>query len=260
MRASLLLGCVVLVFALPAVAQTMPEPLVRALTYLGEQRSYSWESINTDPGPVEHTVQTRRGAVSVVQQSTSPNVRGSLDRNGDTLLQREWSDGMRLDTFVPKSGLTVTRTPEGWLGEREILALQTEESVRGGDPARLAWLRRADRPDIRRPDQELVPLLNARTVVEQPESDTYILRARIRRGVSGPVDPEDNSPTVDITLTIRVRSGLVRDYDVAIEGTQLVGRSRVSVSDHRTVILSYVPVSRVDVPAEARAKAADTRR
>src|ERR1044072_631585 len=79
-----------------------PTALASALEYLRDQKSYSWEVINGDPGPVAQQFETRRGTVTTVQQNMAPNTKGQIDRNGDTLLQREWSDGLRLDTIITK--------------------------------------------------------------------------------------------------------------------------------------------------------------
>ncbi len=139
-----------------------PTALATALEHLRDQKSYSWEVINADPGPVAQQFETRRGSVLSVQQSTSPNLKGQLDRNGDMLIRREWSDGLRLETIIAADGSMITKTPEGWLTDREILTAQAEERLRGQAPTpRYNWLRRADRPDIRRPDQELVPFLKS---------------------------------------------------------------------------------------------------
>ena len=98
-----------------------PAALVAALENLRDQKSYSWEVINSDPGPVEQKIETRRGTVTTVQQNTSPNLKGQIDRHGDMLICREWVDGIRLDTIITANGSMVTKTPEGWLSDREIL-------------------------------------------------------------------------------------------------------------------------------------------
>ena len=77
-----------------------PAALTSALEYLRDQKSYSWEAINADPGPVAQQFETRRGTITTVQQSTAPNLKGQIDRNGDMLIQREWSDGLRLDSII----------------------------------------------------------------------------------------------------------------------------------------------------------------
>src|SRR5215207_6540439 len=91
---------VLLFFSTPILAAAPPAALVSSLEYLRDQKSYSWEVINGDPGPVAQQFQTRRGTVTTVQQSTAPNMKGQVDRNGDMLIQREWSDGLRLDTII----------------------------------------------------------------------------------------------------------------------------------------------------------------
>src|SRR5947207_15670543 len=93
-------------------AAPVPPAVVNALEYLRDQRSYSWEVINGDPGPVAQSVETRRGTVTTVQQNTSPHVTGSIDLNGDTLVRREWPDGLQLDTIVTADGKTITNTPK----------------------------------------------------------------------------------------------------------------------------------------------------
>src|SRR5688572_9083413 len=92
-----------------------PPAVSRSLEYLRAQKSYSWEVINADPGPQAQQLKTRRGKATIVQQNLSPHVKGTIDRNGDTLIQREWSDGVRLDTIITADGAMVTNTPDGWM-------------------------------------------------------------------------------------------------------------------------------------------------
>jgi hypothetical protein len=243
------------VFALSAVAAP-PAALALAIEKLGAQKSYSWEVINSDPGPVRQQFQTRRGKITMIQQNTSPHLRGSVDLNGDMLIVREWADGLRLDTIVTSRGGVVTRTPEGWMTDREILSALAEEQLKASSATpRHVWLRRADRPDLNRPDQELVPLLRSTGEFEVSD-DTYVTRGHVRPGASAGGNPEDAGPPVAVDLTINLSHGLIRDYEVKLEATRSVTRARVQVpvSAQKIVILTYLPVSRIDVPAEARAK------
>lgn len=233
-----------------------PNALASALEYLRDQKSYSWEMINGDPGPVAQQFETRRGTVTTVQQSMSPNMKGQLDRNGTMLIQREWSDGLRLDTIITIDGTMVTKTPEGWLTDREILTAQAEERLRGQAPTpRYLWLRRADRPDIRRPDQELVPFLKSNGEFEALV-DGYVARIRSRAGDPSKPNEDDAEPGTNVTVTMNLRGGIIRDYEVKVEGTRRATRARIAVpvSEQRIVILTYVPVSRIDIPPEAREK------
>jgi hypothetical protein len=248
---------VVLAVASTTVASAAPPAaLASALEYLRDQKSYSWEVINGDPGPVAQQFETRRGTVTTVQQSMAPNMKGKLDRNGDMLIQREWSDGLRLDTVITADGAMVTNTPEGWLTDREILTAQAEERLRGQTPTqRFLWLRRADRPDIRRPDQELAPFLKSMAEFETL-ADTYIARIRSRTGDPAKPNEDESEPATNVTVTMNLRGGVIRDYEVKIEATRRATRARIAVpvSEQRIVIVTYVPVSRIDVPPEAREK------
>ena len=233
-----------------------PAALVSALEHLRDQKSYSWEVINADPGPVAQQFETKRGTITSVQQSMSPNIRGQIDRNGDVFIRREWSDGLRLETVITADGAMVTHTPEGWLTDREILTAQAEERLRGQAlTPRYLWLRRADRPDIRRPDQELVPFLKSTGEFEFT-GDSYIARIRSRAGDPGKPNDSDDEPGSSVTVTMNLRSGVIRDYEVKVEATRRATRARISVpvSDQRVVILTYVPVSRIDVPSAAQEK------
>lgn len=233
-----------------------PNSLSSALEYLRDQKSYSWQIINADPGPVESRVETRRGTITTVQQNVSPNLKGQIDRNGDILITREWADGLRLDTIITKDGSMVTKTPEGWLSDRDILTAQAEERLKGQEPtARFQWLRRADRPDIHRPDLELVPFLKSNAEFEST-GEGYIARLRSRAGDPAKPNDDDAEPATNITVTMNLRGGVIRDYEVKIEGTRRTGRSRLSipVSEERIVILTYVPVNRIDIPTDAREK------
>ena len=233
-----------------------PAALTSALEYLRDQKSYSWEAINADPGPVAQQFETRRGTITTVQQSTAPNLKGQIDRNGDMLIQREWADGLRLDSIITADGTMVTKTPEGWLTDREILTAQAEERLRGQSPtARYLWLRRADRPDLRRPDQELVPFLKSNGEIEAL-GDSYVAKLRSRAGDPSKPNEDDAEPGTNVTVTMNLRGGIIRDYEVKIEGTRRATRARIAVpvSEQRIVIVTYVPVSRIDIPKEAAEK------
>jgi hypothetical protein len=248
---------VILALASTSLASAAPPAaLAAALEYLRDQKSYSWEVINTDPGVVKQEFETRRGTVTTLQQSMTPNMKGQVDRNGDMLIRREWSDGLRLDTVIAADGAVVTNTPEGWLTDREILTAQAEERMRAQTPTqRSLWLRRADRPDIRRPDQELVPFLKSTTQFEVL-ADTFIARLRSRSGDPAKPNDDEAEAATSVTITMNLRGGVVRDYEVKLEGTRRATRARIAVpvSEQRTVIITYVPVSRIDIPPEAREK------
>jgi hypothetical protein len=246
----LFLACTTVVMAAP------PSALASALEYLRDQKSYSWEVINGDPGPVAQQFRTRRGTVTTVQQSLAPNIKGQVDRNGNMLIEREWSDGLKLETIITKDGAMITKTPEGWLTDREILTAQADERLRGQAPtARYLWLRRADRPDIRRPDQELVPFLKSNAEFEAL-ADSYVTKIRSRAGDPAKPNEDDAEPGTNVTVTMNLRGGMIRDYEVKLEGTRRATRARIAVpvTEQRIVILTYVPVSRIDIPYEAREK------
>ena len=233
-----------------------PAALSSALEILRDQKSYSWEVINADPGPVAQQFETRRGTVTSVQQSTAPNMKGQIDRQGDMLIRREWADGLRLDTIITADGAMVTKTPEGWLTDREILTAQAEERLRAQKPSeRYLWLSRADRPNIRRPDQELVPFLKSAGEFEST-GDGYIARIRSRAGDPAKPNEDDAEPATNVTVTMNLRAGMIRDYEVKIDATRRATRARIAipVTEQRIVIVTYVPVSRIDIPAEAREK------
>jgi hypothetical protein len=243
-------------FALAAATPAFAAPplaLATALERLRDQKSYSWEVINADPGPVAQQIETRRGTVTTVQQNMSPNMKGAIDRNGDMLIQRDWSDGVRLDTVIAADGTMITKTPEGWMTDREILSALAEERLRGqGVTPRFRWLRRADRPEIRRPDQELMPFLHRAAEIES-SGDTYIARARIRADGTVSSETDDSGPSINVTVAMNVQGGVIRDYEVKVDTTRPVTRARVQVpvSDQRIVIITYLPVSRISIPNEA---------
>lgn len=247
-------------FAL-AVQAAPPAPLVSALQHLGGQKSYSWEVINADPGPVAQQFDTRMGKVTSVQQNTSPNLKGQIDRQGDMRIRREWADGLRLDTIITAKGDMVTLTPEGWLTDREILTAQAEERMRSQTPTeRFNWLRRADRPDIRRPDQELLPFLNS-TASFEFNGDSYSVQLRSRSADPARPSEDESEPATTVWVTMNLRAGIIRDYEVRIEATRRATRARIAipVSEQRIVVLTYLPISRIDIPAEAQAKLAAAR-
>lgn len=247
-----------LVAGLAAAVAAPPSGLTYALERLRDQKSYSWEMINADPGPVAQQFETRRGTVMTVQQNISPHLKGRLDRSGNMLIEREWSDGVRLETYIAADGTMITNTPDGWMTDREILSALAEERVRGGVSPRHRWLRRADRPEIRRPDQELVPFLKSNSEFEA-SGDSYVVRGRIHTDgtvTSSASAADDSQASAFVVVTMNVRDGVVRDYEVKIDATRRVPRARVQVpvSDQRIVIISYLPVTRLDLPPEAQQK------
>lgn len=248
-------------FAIAPLRAAPPPALAAALEYLRDQKSYTWEVINADPGPVAQQFETRRGTVTTVQQNTAPNLKGQIDRQGDMLIRREWSDGLRLDTIITAGGAMVTLTPEGWLTDREILTAQAEERLRSQTPTpRFAWLRRADRPDFRRPDQELVPFLKSNATFEF-NGDSYTVNLRSRSGDPARPNDDDLEPATQVAVTMNLRGGMIRDYEVRLAGSRRATRARIAVpiSEQRIVILTYVPVSRIEIPPEAREKLAAAR-
>ncbi|MEO5960033.1 MAG: hypothetical protein ABIZ49_03325 [Opitutaceae bacterium] len=249
----------ILVFTLAASAlhAAPPPALARALEYLRDQRSYSWEMINSDPGPVTQTVPTRRGTVTRVQQSTTPHIKGSVDFRGDSLIERDWPDGVRLDTLIAADGKMVTNTPEGWLTNQDVLNALAEERVRANPSAiRLLWLQRSDRPNIRRPDEELVPLLNSNDKFEEVSPNSFVTRGRIGVDPSRKADEGDSQEGLDLAITMNLRGGMIRDYEIDIQGTRRAprGRAPLLVNDHRIVVLTYVGMAKVPAPPEAREK------
>lgn len=236
-----------------AVAAAPPADVAIALEYLRDQRSYSWEVINADPGPVKQDIQTPRGSVLTVRRNNAPNIKGAIDRAGDILLRRDWPDGLQLDTWITADGHTLTRTPEGWMTAQEILTAQAEERLREDGPGpRLLWLRRADRPEFARPNEELAPLLKTKAPFEEVGRDTYVVRGSAHPGEND----FDEDRGYDVTITLHLRGGVIRDYEIEVDGTHAIRRAGVQlpVSEHRIVVVKYLPVSRVDVPPEARAK------
>lgn len=236
----------------PQAMAALPPSLARALETLRDQRSYSWEVINGDPGPIAHTIQTRRGAVTNVLQNVSPHVKGSVDLRGYTYLRRDWFDGLQLDLLIAPDGTMVTGTPEGWMTNQEILEAQADERIRENRPTpRSVWLRRADRPDLRRPDEELLPLLKSTATFEEVSPGTFVAHERVSSSPGRKVDESDPQSSAEVTITIHVHEGIVRDYEVEIEGSRRATRMTVPVVEHRIVILTHVSLTKVDAPSAA---------
>ncbi len=247
---------VLFLLASTAVAHAaLPATLLVAIERLRDQKSYTWEVINADPGPVAQRFETRRGTVTTVQQNTAPHVNGSIDAQGDIRIEREWADGVRLVTIITAAGAVATLTPEGWMSERDILTAQAEERISGGTlTPRAIWLRRADRPEVFRPDQELLPLL--KTDIDFDVSGNTYTGTVLLDGEGAPIEPGSAAPDLTVTFALNVQDGTIRDYELKLEGTRRISRARVPVpiSEHRIVIITYVPVSRIDIPDEAQSK------
>ena len=81
-------------------------------------------------------------------------------------------------------------------------------------------------------------------------------RLRSRGGDPGKPNETDDEPGSSVTVTMNLRNGVIRDYEVKVEATRRATRARISipVSDQRIVILTYLPISRIDVPTEAKEK------
>jgi hypothetical protein len=233
-------------------AAALPPVLASALEKLRDQRSYAWETINGDPGPITHTIQTRRGAVTSVLQNASPHVVGSVDLRGYTYIRRDWFDGLQLDLLIAPDGTMVTSTPEGWMTNQEIVEAQADERIHENRPTpRAVWLRRADRPDIRRPDEELLPLLKSTAAFEEVSPGTFVTRGRVSSSPGRRLDENDPQSAADVAITIHVHDGIVRDYEVEIDGSRRATRVTVPVVEHRIVILTHVSLTKVDAPSAA---------
>ena len=234
------------------VLAQIPPALATAIERLQAERSYSWEVINADPGPVAQTAETRRGRVNYVQQNLAPHIKGSFSSNGDMLLKRDWADGLQLDTLVTADGQTLTGTPDGWLTGQDVLTAIAEERSSNDTPSpRYQWLRRADRPDTTRPDQELPAAVKAANEFEA-QGDTYVARIRF----SDKARERAGLGELTVTLTINLRGGVIRDYQMTVQGSRTLARSGIQlpVGDDRFVVLTYLPVRKLDVPDEAWAK------
>jgi len=236
------ISALLLALVLPALASAAPPAaLAMALEQLRDQKSYSWEMINLDPAPM-----------GAVLSPGTPNEKGTVDLNGDMLLVREWTDGLKLETFIGANGTTLTNTPEGWMTNQEILTALSDERIRAeGATPRMVWLRRADRPNVHRPDEEIVPLLKSNVKFEEVAPDSFVASGRI-----GAKDDDDPTAGYDVTITLNLRGGVVRDYEILIATSRRVTRAHVAVpvSEHRSIVLTYVPKARVPLPQEARDK------
>jgi len=253
-RAALLLALLVAV-AIPPARAALPRALAAAVQYLREQDSYSWEVINGDPGPVEQTFETARGTVKSVQRNLTPHLKGRISASGEMLIERDWPDGLVLQTLVTADGAMVTNTPEGWLTHQEILEAIAAERMRPDGPTdRVQWLPLAEAVDTRRPLVELAPFLEPQREFEA-SGDNFSCAVRIQAG--GPAAAGDDSQTIGgATVTLHVVGGVLRDYEIKSQIARYVTRAKIPVvsNSDRIVILTYLPVGRFDVPDEARAK------
>jgi len=238
----------------PALAGPPPE-LAAALQYLREQHSYSWEVINGDPGPVEQDIETARGPIKTVIHNASPHLKGRLSASGEMLIERDWPDGLTLQTLVAADGAQVTNTPAGWLSQREILEAIAAERLRPDGPSASGpWLPLAEAVNTRRPAEELEPFLDPRAEFEK-SGETYICTIPIM--AEGPAAVRDESQAIGrVIVSLHVVGGVLRDYELKREIARYVTRAKIPIvaNSDQIVILSYLPVGRIDVPEEARAK------
>jgi hypothetical protein len=240
--------------ALPAQA-ALPAELAAALRYLKEQPSYSWEFINGDPGVVAQEIQTSRGPITAMKQSLTPHLLGRLVSTGDALFRRDWPDGLQMDTLVTANREMATLTPEGWMADREILEALAEEQTRHDNATpRSIWLKRADRPVLSRPDQELAVFLKGDHEFEI-SGDAYITTLEVT-AAGAEKSSEDNPPRMTLIYTLHVTDGVIRTYEVKTEYTRVTARARIKVpsSDDRLAIITYLPVTTLGLPEEAWSK------
>jgi hypothetical protein len=233
----------------------LPPELAAALHYLKDQTSYSWEFINGDPGVVAQNIETPRGNFLAMKQSLTPHVLGRLVSTGDALFRRDWPDGLQMDTLVAANGEQITHMPEGWMTAREILDALADEQVRNDAATpRSVWLKRADRPFLRRPDQELGVFLRGEHEFEI-SGDAYTTKLEVSAG-GADKSTEDSPSPMTLIYTLHVTDGVIRTYEVHTEYTRTTDRARVKVpsTDDLLAIVTYLPVAKLDVPEEAWGK------
>lgn len=252
-RTAVLLALPVALATAPVRAALPPE-LAAAMQYLREQHSYAWEVINGDPGPVAQSIETARGTIKTVQHNTAPHLKGRLSASGEMLIERDWPDGLTIQTLVAADGAMATNTPDGWLSQQELLEAIAAERLRAGGPSeRAQWLPRAEAVDTRRPLDELGAFVDEHKNFEA-SGDTFIGVFGIQTG--NPTAAGEDSQVGQATVTIHLAGGVLRDYEVKSELARYVTRAKIPIvtTSDRIVVLSYLPVGRIDVPDEARAK------
>ena len=138
---------------------------------------------------------------------------------------------------------------------REILDALANEQVRNDVVTpRSVWLKRADRPYLRRPDQELGVFLRGDHTFEI-SGDAYVTRLEIS-AAGTEKSTEDSPPLTTFIYTLHVTAGVIRTYEVKTEYTRTTARARatVPVTDERLAIVTYLPVATLGVPEEAWSK------
>lgn len=87
---------------------------------------------------------------------------------------------------------------------------------------------------------------------------SYTVHLRSRSGDPARPNEDDAEPATQVTVTMNLRGGMIRDYEVKLEGASRDNRARITVpvSEQRIVVITYVPVTRIDIPSEAREKLA----
>ena len=100
-----------------------------------------------------------------------------------------------------------------------------------------------------------MPFLRSEAKFEEL-ADSYVTKVRSRAGDPAKPNEDDSEPGTNVTVTMNLHGGMIRDYEVKIEGTRRTTRARIAVpvSEQRIVILTYVPVGAIDIPFEAREK------
>ena len=252
-------AALLLTFVLAAISPgraALPPELAAAVENLRAQHSYAWEIINGDPGPVEQNIETVRGTVKSVQRNQAPHVKGRVSASGEMLIERDWPDGMSMQTFVAADGAMVTKTPDGWLTQQEILEAIAAERLRpDGASPRAQWLPRAEAVDTQRPAEKLAPFVGPQSDFEL-SGDAYVNSFRVQTGNPATAGKDDSQSVGSGTLTIHLEGGVLRDFELKSEIAHYLTRARIPVVDNNDliVILSYIPVGRINVPEEARAK------
>lgn len=255
------------------LARLQADPLdevAAAYRRLREERSYSWETMEGNPGGInapgvfKTPYGLARGSVTV--ERIVPHVQGMKRSDDSTIIVAETPRDSGATAVIPPGGGGVVSTPTGWMTREELQPL-VQAAVKKGSSSRNALQIASAALATKRPEVELAVLINDVHGFHRIGDDMVgELSPRIADWVFGPAPSHLLVKDVTGSISLQLRDGLIRSYTVRTEATVIIrnvlpplggrreGEGRVDESPpteekhETTTIIDYAPSTVPKIP------------